>query len=175
MNPKKSRWSQNGLLSSGQAGKRQKYQNGDGGLSRTGRTGRTWKWREIAPGIYRSQETKDAAKNATSSIGTTTFTTFEFTLEAGKVASLDNEHVISTLGSLGKCTFGSGSCQDGSSTWGPQETHRECQHQFIHKTEAIISQELSAITQMRIFSKFNMDLRRLWNSLEGCTIRQGYE
>ncbi|CAO4384868.1 unnamed protein product [Caenorhabditis nigoni] len=50
--------------------------------------------KEIAPGIYRSQEIKDAAKNSASWIGTTTFTTFEFTLEAGKVASLDNEHVI---------------------------------------------------------------------------------
>ncbi|PIC47820.1 hypothetical protein B9Z55_007031 [Caenorhabditis nigoni] len=131
---------------------------------------------EIAPGIYRSHELKEAAENSTSWIGTTTFKTFEFTLEVGKVASLDGEHVISTLGSLEKCTFSSGSCQDESSTvvWEPKDMYRECQFELVQKAEAIISQQHVAVPEMEIFSKFDTDLRRLQNALDGCSIHQGY-
>ncbi|CAO4367100.1 unnamed protein product [Caenorhabditis nigoni] len=131
---------------------------------------------EIAPGIYRSHEIKEAAENSTSWIGTTTFKTFEFTLEVGKVASLDGEHVISTLGGLEKCTFSSGSCQDESSTvvWEPKDMYRECQFELVQKAEAIISQQHVAVPEMGIFSKFDTDLRRLQNALDGCSIHQGY-
>ncbi|EFO94694.1 hypothetical protein CRE_08560 [Caenorhabditis remanei] len=132
--------------------------------------------KEIAPGIYRSEKISEAAENATRILGTTTFKTFEFTMEVGQVASLDGVHVLSTLGSLEKCTFGSGNCQDESSTivWQPQETRRECQFELIQSSTAIISQQFIAIEEMAIFSKFDTDLRRLQDALEGCFIQQGY-
>ncbi|EFO94118.1 hypothetical protein CRE_25872 [Caenorhabditis remanei] len=132
--------------------------------------------KEIAPGIYRSEKISEAAENATRILGTTTFKTFEFTMEVGQVASLDGIHALSTLGSLEKCTFGSGSCQDDSSTivWQPQETRRECQFELIQSSTAIISQQFIAIEEMAIFSKFDTDLRRLQEALEGCFIHQGY-
>ncbi|EFP04507.1 hypothetical protein CRE_23192, partial [Caenorhabditis remanei] len=132
--------------------------------------------KEIAPGIYRSEKISEAAENATRILGTTTFKTFEFTMEVGQVASLEGIHALSTLGSLEKCTFGSGSCQDDSSTivWQPQETRRECQFELIQSSTAIISQQFIAIEEMAIFSKFDTDLRRLQEALEGCFIHQGY-
>ncbi|EFO90955.1 hypothetical protein CRE_29046 [Caenorhabditis remanei] len=132
--------------------------------------------KEIAPGIYRSEKIGEAAENATRILGTTTFKTFEFTMEVGKVASLDGIHVMSTLASLEKCTFGAGFCQDDSSTvvWQPQETRRECQFELMQSSTAIISQQFIAIEEMAIFSKFDTDLRRLQDALEGCFIHQGY-
>ncbi|EGT58928.1 hypothetical protein CAEBREN_19301 [Caenorhabditis brenneri] len=132
--------------------------------------------KEIAPGIFQSERIGDAAKNATPILGKSPFKTYEMTLEVGKVATLDGEHIISSLGSLEKCTFGSGVCQESSYTvvWQPQDSRRECQFEIIQSSTAIISQHHVAIKDLSIFSKFDTDLRRLQDALEGCNIQQGY-
>ncbi|EGT47349.1 hypothetical protein CAEBREN_15307 [Caenorhabditis brenneri] len=134
------------------------------------------KLEEVAPGIFRTEQITDSAKNASVFLGSSSFKSYEFTMELGKVATLDGQHVMSTLGSLEKCTFGAGSCQEESATivWQPQETRRECQFEMVQSSTAVISQDYIAIEEMNIFSKFDTDLRRLQDSLEGCNIFQGY-
>ncbi|EGT34582.1 hypothetical protein CAEBREN_30225, partial [Caenorhabditis brenneri] len=131
--------------------------------------------KEISPGIFRSDVIKEAAEKYSKFFGTSSFTTFEFTVEIGKIATLDGNHAISTLGNI-NCNFNAGSCQEDSSTivWQAQVTRRECQFEFIQTAAAIISEHHIAIDEMELFSTFDTDLRRRQEAIEPCFLKQAY-
>ncbi|PIC48132.1 hypothetical protein B9Z55_007228 [Caenorhabditis nigoni] len=132
--------------------------------------------KEVSPGIFRSDAIPDVAANQTRFWGTNQFTTFEFTMEIGQIATIDGHHAVSSLGDLEACNFGTGVCQDESTTivWQPVENRKECQYRFLQTSQAIISQNEIAIEEMGIFSNFDNDLRRLQNAAEGCFVHQPY-
>uniref|UniRef100_A0A1I7TTQ0 Outer membrane protein n=1 Tax=Caenorhabditis tropicalis TaxID=1561998 RepID=A0A1I7TTQ0_9PELO len=93
------------------------------------------------------------------------FSTYKFTLEVGKIATIDGQYAMSTLGSQENCNIRSGNCQT-DDEYGNYER--------IQSAEAIISQKNIAIKEMNICSTFDTDLRRLQDDLEGCNIQQRY-
>ncbi|EFO97082.1 hypothetical protein CRE_31531 [Caenorhabditis remanei] len=132
--------------------------------------------KEISPGIFRTEATQDIASNHTLWLGTSVFTTYEFTLEVGQIATIDGQHAISNLGDLESCNFSTGNCQDDSSTiiWQAVDTRKECQYEFLQSATALISQQQIAIEEMGIFSNIDGDLRRLQSAAEGCFVHQPY-
>ncbi|CAO4367252.1 unnamed protein product [Caenorhabditis nigoni] len=132
--------------------------------------------KEISPGIFRSDAIPDVAAKQTRFWGTNQFKTFEFTMEIGQIATINGHHAVSSLGDLERCNFGTGVCQDESTTivWQTVDNRKECQYRFLQTSQAIISQNEIAIEEMGIFPKFDNDLRRLQNAAEGCFVHHPY-
>ncbi|CAB3402306.1 unnamed protein product [Caenorhabditis bovis] len=131
---------------------------------------------QLAPNVYQTPRMEDTIAEHTPTIGTTTITHWDFTLELGTVATYDGKHAISNLGELDNCPFPAGGCkkQDKTIIWTEIITEPICGFRRMEIGKVLVSPTHIAIPEAGIFTAIDEDLETALDLTKYCDMRNPY-